>query len=316
MKKAFTLIELMVVMAIIGILAGVLTVSFSNSGESAKTAQCLANMRNLASACQTYAATEGHYPLACSIERSTLDESEGVSNAKERFYEVSGWISWNSQGVYRNSPNSHQASTSWMMSLYSTDEEASLYSLTNGVLWKYLSGNRNAYVCSKHMKKYASKNTRPAWSYLMNQNFGWDYTQGGRPLSDIRIEYGHLKRADRMLLFSEIPFDGVNGSWQPDESASGMDGDCVLQYDQTTTASAGNKNGSRGNSCGASENIGFNHKQGDYWIANVVFADGHGEKLRMPKKGLSDMELKQLTAWLCMGEDVSFDGQNYRRMDN
>ena len=69
-------------------------------------------------------------------------------------------------------------------------------------------------------------------------------------------------------------------------------------------------------SSSGTENIGFNHVSGKMTFANVVFADGHVEKLRLPKAGMSDSELRELTAWLCMGEDVAFDGKNYTRLNN
>ena len=44
MKKAFSLVELLVVVAIIAILAGVLVSSFSGGTESARAARCLSNL--------------------------------------------------------------------------------------------------------------------------------------------------------------------------------------------------------------------------------------------------------------------------------
>ena len=54
MKKGFSLVELLVVIGIIGILAGVLMGVFSGGSDSARAARCLSNMKNLANACQTY----------------------------------------------------------------------------------------------------------------------------------------------------------------------------------------------------------------------------------------------------------------------
>jgi prepilin-type N-terminal cleavage/methylation domain-containing protein len=47
-KKAFTLIELLIVIAIIGILAGVVTVNTSNSNKKAKVASALMTMNSVA----------------------------------------------------------------------------------------------------------------------------------------------------------------------------------------------------------------------------------------------------------------------------
>ena len=315
-KQAFSLVELLVVIAIIGILAGIMLVSFGGGTESARAATCLSNMRNLAAACQTYGGETGRYPLAGSIEYMKIDESEGIARAKAVYHEVPGWISWASENKYKNKPTSHMASSSWMTSLYSSDNKTSWYCMTNGALWKYVSGNQKTYICPSHVIKH--KKTPVRWSYLMNAYFGWDASEAAQSENFAHVQYGHLNRADRILLFGEIPFDGKVGSWQPDGSGSGQETDCVLQFDQNVQ---GSKVGSKGQS-GASgsgkgnENIGFNHYSGKMTFANVVFADGHGEKLRLPKGGMSDTELRDLTAWLCTGEDISFNGKKYERMEN
>lgn len=313
-RQGFTLIELLVVIAILSVLIGILTVSVSGGTESARSAQCLANMKNLASACQTFGAENGRYPHAGSIEYMTIDESDGIAHVKSRYHEEPGWISWNSQQAYKNAPSSHQASSAWMLSMYSDDVEATTYCLTNGALWRYVSGNRETYVCPSHKKKM--KKSPPHWSYLMNGYFGWDTSEGSEAESQHfdRIDYGHLEKADKVLLFSEVPFAGVGG-WQPQGGGSGTDCDCVLQFDTGVSAKTGMKGVNKGQN-GGNETIGFNHKNGKTTFAHVVFADGHTEKLQLPKGGISDSELKNLTAWLCMGVDISFNGKQYQKMEN
>ena len=321
MKKAFSLVELIVVIGIIGVLSGVLIASFGGSSDAARTAKCLANMRNLAAACQTVAAETHRYPLAGSIEWSYVDESSGFRNIKSRYNEYPGWISWNSEGVYNKSerPTSHQASSSWMTSMYCQNLKESTYALTNGVLWKYVSGNRETYVCPLHQKKMNLRKP-PVWSYLMNANFGWDHLQGARATGDIRKQYGDIKNADKVLLFSEVPFSGI-GPWQPSSGAMGTDGDCVLQYKSSVTGSNGRK-GSASSKGSSDETIGVNHRSGKNLIANVAFADGHVEKLVIPFTGsiknptVDGGNLTELTAWLCIGQDVSFDGKQYLKVDD
>ena len=62
--------------------------------------------------------------------------------------------------------------------------------------------------------------------------------------------------------------------------------------------------------------MGFNHRDGRDWVAHVIFADGHVEKLRRPKKGMSNEDMRELTKWLCEGKDVSFNGQRYEELKN
>ena len=318
LSQGFTLIELLVVIGIIGILSGIMLATFSGSTESARAAQCLSNMRNLSAACQTYASVEGRYPFAGSIEYMNIDESDGIKRAKALYHEVPGWISWASKGAYANKPRSHQASAAWMTSCFSTDDKESLYCLTNGALWKYVSGNRQTYVCPDHVKKYPK--TPPYWSYAMNALFGWDTSKGGSAQGESfrHIRYGDLDRADRHLLFAELQFLSC-GLPIPEGNGSGSDCDCVLQYDIGAV-----KNGRYGANTAegtGDECIGVNHKNGRNLYAHVTFADGHAEKLRIPYEGsiknpkVDESMLRNLTAWLCTGEDVSFDGKRYERME-
>lgn len=307
MKKAFTLIELLVVIAIIAILAAVMMGTFSGGTESAKTARCLSNMRNLAAACQSAGVAIGHYPPAGSVE--TIDIAMHDGKGYKQYYEVQGWISWNSQGRYKPNPTrpyqptSHQQNEN--VSMYSTDKDARLYALTNGAVWKYVSGNESVYKCPLHANN--KKQLDPAWSYVMNAKFMWDRTKGkgSYPYHDWGgYQYGKLKRADRILLFAEIQFmedkKNLSGISDIPEDTSGTKTDAILQYQNCLG--------------GGDEMIGFNHKSGKRYCANVAFADGHIEKLLYPKD-MGAQEIRDLTEWLCTGIDVSFDGKHYEKMD-
>jgi len=313
MKQAFTLVELLVVIAIIGVLAGVLMGTFSGGSESARAAQCLSNMRNLAQACQSYGASDTiwhHYPAAGSHEYMQVDT--GGSRPKVVYYEVKGWVSWYSQSAYKNQPSSHQASGAWMTSTYSTDEKERLFSLTNGALWRFVGGSTKTYVCPNHMKTMNLKK-EPIWSYLMNSRFGWDYSKGSKCTGVNVLTFGSLDNADKVLLFSEIPYSGI-GNWQPQGEGASTDCDCVLQYNGSLVGDGSSKGS--GHEC-----IGVNHKNGKNLFAHVAFADGHTEKLRIPYGGsikkpeIDDNNLRNLTAWLCVGKDVSLEGDQYKKMD-
>lgn len=298
MKKAFTLVEMLVVIGILGILMGVLIGSVTSGTDSARAARCLTNMKNLASACQSYGMASGHFPLASSVE--VMEVQRNGTRVDKRYSEIPGWISWNSQNAYSGGyTTSSAASPSWFTSTYSTDEDAREFALTNGVLWKYVSANRDLYVCPDHKIKM---NGTPRWSYLMNSYFRWAgkdaSAKGGAGYSG--INFADLKRADRKLLFSEIQY--VAGVYEPKvTNASGMDCDCTLQYKTDDN----------------SECIGFNHSSGKKNLsAHVVFADGHTEKLAWPRSGMSLSELQDLTKWLCEGTDFSFDGNKYKELNN
>ena len=295
-KRGFTLVELIVVIAIIIALMGALVVNFMGGTESARNAQCMANMKQLAQGVQSYGRDTHWYPMAGSLERMAIDETSGIGkNVKGRYNELRGWISWNSHGTYKSAPRSHVANAGWFISAYNQDETIREYCITNGVLWGHVNKTRKCYTCPNHLKKMKS-NEQPNWSYVMNSVFGWDTSIGSDYFSEFYCgerEFGTLARIDKMLLFAELPWEDFFDGVQPDySSASGIKNDCTLQYSE-------------------GEYIGFNHKQGNNIYAHVVFADGHTDKIRAPKNGLRVDALKKLTDYLCEGKDYTYNGSSY-----
>lgn len=293
MRKAFTMIELLVVIGLIGVLMATLAVSFSGGTESARAAQCLANMKSLANGVQAYVGGNGRYPLAGSLEGLGFDESQGVRNVKKVYSEWKGWISWNSRETYRSRPQNHSSSMSWFTSTYSTDLDAREFALTNGAIWTAMSGSATCYRCPNHTR--VLKGSNPNWSYVMNAFFGWDYSLGSDAVAvnDPRLMREYVTRADRRLLFAEIPYASYTGDTPNTDSGSGTACDCVLQYKGTGPNP---------------ESIGFNHKSGRDITAHIVFADGHAEKLLYKEK----QDVQELTRWLCEARDVAYNASSGR----
>ena len=299
MKKGFTLVELIVVVGIICILAGILIASFSGGIESARSAKCLTNMRNLAAACQTYGMANSFYPAAGSFEKLRIDEGRG--DARKVYFGHTGWISWDCGQSYDSRPQSHVASSSWLTSCYEEDDERSRFALTNGVLWKYVSASSEVYVCPQHRIVCQEKGANtPVWSYVMNSWFMWDDSMGSRAKAESEYgrEYGNVKNADKRLLFAEMPF--VEGLGDVDFSAApGTEHDCTLQY----------------TSRGGNEIVGFNHSAGKAGrCAHVVFADAHTEKIMMPKDGMTIDDARNLTRFLCEGKDYTLENGRFKEL--
>jgi len=73
MRKAFTLIELLIVMAVIAILIGIAIPSFRGMQEEAKKAKAGGDLRVLKLAVEAYNANNGVYPaLLASVEGSSV----------------------------------------------------------------------------------------------------------------------------------------------------------------------------------------------------------------------------------------------------
>ena len=232
-------------------------------------------------------------PLAGSLEALGFDESQGVRNVKKVYREWKGWISWNSRETYKSRPQNHSSSMSWFTSTYSTDLDAREFALTNGAIWTAMSGSATCYRCPNHTR--VLKGSNPNWSYVMNAFFGWDYSLGSDAVAvnDPRLLREYVTRADRRLLFAEIPFASYTGDTPNTDSGSGTACDCVLQYKGTGPNP---------------ESIGFNHKSGRDITAHVVFADGHAEKLLYKEK----QDVQELTRWLCEARDVAYNASSGR----
>ena len=318
MKKAFTLIELIVVVGIIVILIGTLLATLAGGTESARSAKCLTNMKNLATACNSYAMASGSYPLAGSLEyrTRTMGQSD-ESGLRLTFSENKGWLSWDSRNAYPpGGGSSHASSGGWFTSAYSKDADARLHALTNGAIWRSVSENADLFVCPAHRKAMRSQN--PLWSYVMNELFGYDSTMGSQgvlfwsfqKLGDIRLHSDRNKPLllpDRVLMFSELQFLGNDMVQVNTDASPGFRNDCTLQYSKNN------------------EIIGFNHPNGKRGLfAHVAFADGHVEKINIPASPKEDgwaiklgqNDLKDLTKWLCEGKDVTFNGKRYEVKEN
>lgn len=326
-KRAFTLIEMLVVVGILALLLAVLIGKCGGALESARAAKCLTNMKNLALGCQTYGMATGVYPYAGSSEMTFNSGGASVAiigRAGVQYEERPGWISWFSNGAYgkmrdQGLPNfstTHISSPSWHLSTYypsssQSDKLAHEYCLTNGTIWRCVSGNRSIYLCPEHK---AEQGVTPTWSYVMNCNFYADEYNGSAATETstmsspypFALGYG-FAGSDKVLMFAEMQFTKLNGQPAPTRNTSpGPENDCVLQVKST-----GNFPQMTENYSGNCECIGFNHKANNSRCAHVVFMDGHTEKLMYPKNGLSKSDWEKLTTWLCNGVGVSLSGNRY-----
>lgn len=292
MKKAFTLVELLVVVGILGILIGVLVSAFGGSTESARAVKCASNLRNLA-----MAAIAAEYPPAKSTQYFKTDLSRGGTGGA--FHVSRGWLSYLDQGTRYPLEEKQDFQE---CSFASPNAEEKWYALTNGAIWRAISGRRESYLCPTFVRECSRVGVNdPGWSYQMSAHFVW------RTDSD-RLADTFSARADRLLLFAEIPAlalkqseakkSGVNSL--PPVNLTGGNGtdecDGYLEY----------------KSAGGNESIGFNHRRANQIVGHVAFADGHVETIIAPKSG----NFVELTDWLCTGHDISYHDGAYEALQD
>ena len=316
LSRAFTLVELIVVIGIIGILSGIVIASFAGGTESARAAKCLTNMRNLAQGAIGNMVRRSSYPYAGSHVAYKYNDN---NSTMVQYVERVGWISWlTMNGEYKNPQPS--IITRDNISACCGDDTKATFAITNGTMWKCVDRNRDTYVCPEHVIRARDYGATVRFSYVMSAYFYYDQIPGEALYMD--KDYGVTMNdgdfyADRTLIFAELPF-GVAGS-DYDTANSGMLGkkaysssdgnaslDCVLQY--KASINGNNYNTDWG---GAAEAIAFNHKRGKRgWCAHVAFADGHAERFALPSKS-GALSAVELTALLCNGVSVTFDGSGY-----
>ena len=307
-KSAFTLLEMLVVIGIIGVLMGVLVSQFGGATESAKAAKCEANMKNLVTAAHTCALEQkdGYFPAAGSFIYQWVNHKTVEMEDHKRV----GWIAGAERSNSGNSP--------FVAVPFNGDDNSVRHALTNGnagAMWKAMNRNREAYQCPVHANAVRKETGRmPGWSYVMNCWFGYE-TKAGSDNDSRRNFWGQTKSrlwtskggksgatditrdASRMMMFSELQgADFDENGYAPINAkqyltAGVPQGDAILEYEK-------------------GETIGFNHKTSKRGISgHVAFADGHVERLFYPRANAC---LPLLTKALCLGHEISYDGQEYK----
>ncbi|MFO7536171.1 MAG: DUF1559 domain-containing protein [Kiritimatiellia bacterium] len=173
--KAFTMIELMVVIAVIGILAGLLMPTLVKAREKGRQTQCKSNLKELHTAVMAYTANGGHFPHATTYQIFDTD--------RQVWSEINGWV-----GPCVSMPPGSRGNTD----MWNDGNSNATTCITNGSLYSYVADTR-IYLCPTFAMEFAKlKPTATAVrSYVMNWNLS------GASLFSLRD-------ASRRMLFTEL----------------------------------------------------------------------------------------------------------------
>ena len=305
LTSAFTLVEMLVVIAIISLVAMSITHAVRGAQRTANAAKCQANMKNLHTAAMSYLAdrrgtwgvrddfeklknedrgTGFWYPRASSYE-CRWDEWGGDS-AVEKYYECHGWISWVPlTGKRRN----EEGKTPWIRDKFLKSHAEKFYypantdgkmrdAISEGYLFKYVGKDYATYQCPAHRRTEDGLTVYLA--YAMN---GWfrghsDYSSSARTTKSFT---GDVKPSG-MALFIEIGDSTESPDRRKGQSATKESGrkPFALKGDGEWEWDLGKEEGR------------FSHRKGKTMYCNVIFVDGHAGSIPKDLEDTSD-----LTEW-------------------
>ena len=271
-SAAFTLVEMLVVIAIISLVALAMSRAVRGARRQANATKCMANMKNLHTAAMAYVADKGGYPIASSYETQTTWFSEGGTK-NIAYHEEWGWVSWlpkngprrNDDGKtewQRDSEHSHASGFQY----FSNHDERTIESIREGALFKYTGKDISSYRCPDHVK--TAKGETVHLGYAMN---GWFYSHSNRKYHGLRKTAGEVSKVNssQMALFVEIDEEGPNTSdergGQEGERSGGHSqkrifaDDSVWEWTEDGNVELGS----------------FNHRKAGELYTHVVFVDGH-----------------------------------------
>lgn len=301
LQAGFTLVELMIVIAIIGILAGALTFQVTKAADSARAMRCKVNLKNLTQAALSSSTEASEYPRAGSHECEVPSQRYGIEYAAPL-----AWVGWTGRRN-ENLQSSSPGKTGRFYGDSASLTDLAYQSITNGLLWSLTGRELKTYICDSH-RKICQRNgiSHVFRSYVMNAYFGYDYRANGATVAGWqRVFTKHLTKPGTRLMFAELPI------YQPGDDIphaelvrKDYDSSNPCWADSVLETPIGDDPETRGRYPDAREEyIGFNHLVAKRYVAHVSFADGHVEGLVEPR-GASIDDLKELTEYLCNGEEL------------
>lgn len=190
-RAAFTLVEMLVVIAIIAVLAVAMLAVVKGGQEKADATKCQARMRNLWQAAMNYVSDNDFFPCAGSHEvfdyrHWHFEQRQGwvawtpknALTSDEKRYYLSEFDNDDSQDGCEKSQAKQFRYAIWggeekcTDPLTGTEDYVSVVSIKHGCLFRYADRDLTTYCCPRFRRLIPSKPFRPVRSYEMNYWFG------------------------------------------------------------------------------------------------------------------------------------------------
>ena len=260
LRSAFTLVEMLVVIAIMSLLVTALVSALKSAQRQARAALCQAHLKNLHQACMNYLADTGSYPYAGSYERRnphTLD-----------YEERKGWVAWvrADKKMVGDLPFNPWAvepekthAEDYLHAGYRGDEADR--SIKEGSIFKYTSRDMSTFLCKSFSNE---KDLRR--SYAMNAWFGSRRNELWRARKLLDFQSSN-REPSRMGYIAELLVTKSGTAKNIGEVAGtdlskrkAIEGDSVWETDDD-------------------ELYGCYHRKAGIMHGHVLFVDGHIESL-------------------------------------
>jgi prepilin-type N-terminal cleavage/methylation domain-containing protein/prepilin-type processing-associated H-X9-DG protein len=250
--RAFTLVELLVVIAIIAVLLAVLLPALAKAKEAANNAKCLSNMRQLAAVIHLYAADhQDRLPWIPADRHSFGDGTAYIAGGPALAYDKGG-----GEGV---------SVDGWVPAPQ------------NRALYKYLKSKWDIYQCPTDkgvdiMEYWPQISWMPYWEFSGSSYIFNDYQRAYHPSVDESDYYtsgwnkklGQLPRSSQFVLWYEPPAHIWPWGKGPSTAVAGK----IFRWHRS-----GRDGGSRTYETAGTAAI----------VSNISFADGHAEQVDFSK---------------------------------
>lgn len=290
----FTLVEMLVVIAIMALLAAALLPHLGSLREQGLATRCKSNLKQLASGVSNRVADDSNKPDHEKGGGVPFAQSYGIYDSiPELWRERRGWVSWlKSDGTAKDlgfNKREHPSGLRQPTAYAGTGAENGRSAITNGTLWAYVNQDFSTYLCPKHRNVRIGKHA-VCRSYAMN---GWFYyglansfskgesnTANGSWRAWRARKLYDAGELPKLMLFAEIGYVDPADRTNKDKIAASLknNGDAVLAPWGNSIPASSNFSSVWGNSSlhrKPNESIAFNHRMQGKNYGFIAYADGH-----------------------------------------